>query len=132
MAQEQRSSTDIVSMQCGAAVVQGCAVKMDTTVNTVIHSTAITSATIGVAMTSGATGEWIPVQIRGIAKMKCAAAVTLNTEVMVQAAAGNGTICDATGATARCLGVALEASAGAGEFVKVLLNLPAVKHPPNA
>lgn len=133
MAYESYSDTDVIKMKCGAAVTAHRAVKLDSTVDTVIQATAITDLVVGVALETGATGDWIPVQYRGIAKLECAAAVTLGAEVMVQAAAGDGSIDVSGGATARSIGVALEAgSNGDGDVIAVLLNLPALKGPPNS
>ena len=126
MAKESYSDTDIIRMKCGAAVAAHRAVKLSA-LDTVIQATAINDLCIGISMQAGATDEWIPVQYRGTAKLECATTVTLNTQVMVQAAAANGKICDSAGATAKSLGVALEAgSNGAGDIILVELSLPNV------
>lgn len=132
MAYESYADTDIIKMKCGATVAAHRCVKLSAA-DTVIQSAAIADQTIGVSLVGGSSGDWIPVQIRGIAKVECAAAVTLNTQVMVQAAAGDGSIDDAAGATAYSIGIALEAGTGGdGAIVAVLLTTPVSKGPPNA
>ena len=133
MAIASYSDTDVISFLAGAAVTKNRVVKLDTTANQVIHAAAIADLSIGVALNTAASGELVNVQYRGIAKIEVAAAVTLGAEVMGQAAAADGSIDVAAGATARSLGVALEAgSNGDGDVIAVLLNAPTLKGPANS
>lgn len=133
MAYEAYNDTDVIRMKAGAAVTKHRALKLDSTVDQVVHSAAIADLTIGVSLETVASGEWVSVQYRGIAKLEAAAAITLGQEVMVQAAAADGSIDAAAGATARSIGVALEAASnGDSDVIAVLLSLPALKGPANS
>lgn len=133
MAYEAYSDSDVIRMKAGAAVTKHRAVKLDTTVDTVIHSVAIADLTVGVSLNTVASGEWVSVQVRGIAKLEAAAAITLGDEVMVQAASADGSIATSAGATARSLGVALEgATNGDADVISVLLRCPTLKGPANS
>lgn len=131
---ENNSSATIIPLKANGAIVKDRLVKADTTAGQCVQASAIADLVIGVALNTAAAGEMVAVQVDGIAQVECAAAVlTAGDEVMPQAAAGNGRIATAAGATARSSGVAQATSTGtAGEKVPVLLNCPAVKGPANA
>lgn len=130
---EVYSDSDVISMRANAAVVKHRAVKLHTVEGEVVHSAAIADVTIGVALGDAAAGEHVAVQVKGVAKLECAAAVTLGAQVMVQAASADGSIDVAAGATANSLGIALQAgSNGDGDVIAVLLNTPTLKGPANS
>lgn len=131
MAFENYSDSDVIKLKCGATVAAHRAVKLSAA-DTCIQSAAIADGAIGVSLVGGSSGEWIPVQVRGIAKLEAAAAITVGNEVMVQAAAGDGSIDDAAGATAVSIGVALETADADGDLIAVLLATPTVKGPANS
>lgn len=131
MAFENYSDSDIIKLKAGAAVTAHRAVKISAA-DTCIQSAAIADGAIGVALVTAASGEWFPVQVRGVAKLEAAAAISAGDEVMVQAAAGDGSIDVAAGATAKSIGVALEAATADGDLIAVLLNTPSLKGPANS
>jgi hypothetical protein len=132
MSYEVYAGTQVVRMKAGAAVVKSRALKPGSAVNEVIHAVDITDLVVGVALNSADSGDWVSVQIGGIAKMEAAEAITVWAEVMVQDAANDGSIAPAAGATARSLGVALVAATADGDIIPVQLRLPTLKGPPNS
>ena len=132
MAKENYAGVSPIPFKAGAAITQHRAVKLDTTADRVVHAVAIADPVIGVSLeTATAANDPMPIQIHGVAKIEAAAAITLGDEVMVQAAAANGRITVAAGATARSIGFALNTVANAGELVSVLLHGPTAKGPAN-
>lgn len=99
-----------------------------TTVDSVIASTAIADPSIGCSTAVAATGDNVAIQFGGIAMLTASAAIAANAEVMVTAS-GAGKISTAAGATARAIGIALQAALADGDVIPVLLNLPAITGP---
>lgn len=117
-----------LSFLSGAAIGQNRVVTLSAA-NTCIVSTAIADHAIGVAMQSAsAAGELVPVQVGGIAKCVCSAAITLGDDVMCTAS-GAGKVSTAAGATAVVIGVAMSTTTTDGDIVEVLLALPGVDRP---
>ena len=122
------------SFIAGEALEANRCVKYDSTEGQVVYSGAITDIVIGVTTQKVASGEQVIVQTKGVAKIATtAAAVSLGAEVMPDSSTG-GRILTAAGATARSVGVAASAGGGttAGELIRVRLNIPNLKGPPNS
>lgn len=116
---------------CGEAFTANRLAMQDTTEGQVINTTGITSQAMGVALGTYASGEVGSFQTTGTAKLEAAAAITLGVEVMPDSG-GSGKIATSSGATARSVGIALQAAGGAGEIIMVKLALPVVKGPANS
>src|SRR3990167_2844412 len=116
---------DILPFLNGGAITANSMVKLDTTEGRVVAATAIADLPIGVALdtgTSTAGADQIRVQIKGIAKVRAGATITVGQELMVKAS-GTGELDVAAGATANTVGKALQAGAS-GETIAVLLVGP--------
>jgi hypothetical protein len=110
----------------GAAVGQYRAVKLDTTAGRVVVTSAITDLAVGVALVAAdAAGDQLSVQTFGVAKCVASGAITLGDQVM-PTSSGSGKVVTAAGATAKSLGVALQAAAADGDIIEVLLATPNV------
>lgn len=127
------------SFIAGGAIAVGQPVKLDgTNSKQVVACDAITDLAVGIyegvggsgSAGAAASGDIISVRQHGIAKCLAGATITINTEQMVEVTTGR--VVDATGATARSLGVSLQAAADGDLFEVLLAHLPNVKGPPNA
>lgn len=119
------------SFKAGGTITKGQPVKLDgTDAREVVACDAIADLTIGIAMVDAVAGDELPVQMHGIAKCLAGATITINAEQMVEVTTGR--VVDAAGATARSIGVALQAAAD-GDYFEVLLgHLPNIKGPANS
>lgn len=106
------------SFTAGGTIVKGNILKMDSTARTVIKTTAITDFVIGVALNDASSGDQVNVATGGICKVIAAAATTLNAELMPHGTT-NGQVADASGATARSIGIGLEAAGAAGDIIEM-------------
>lgn len=122
MATYQLLGTSPISFIAGGSITKDTLVKMDTTAGQVVVTTAITDMAIGAALKTVSSGEIVPVQIFGVAKLTAKAAITTNVEVMPDGA-GGGKVAASSGATARSIGVALEAAGADGDVISVLLTM---------
>lgn len=121
-----------INFKAGAAIGINRLVKLDTTTNQVVVTSAITDLAIGVALEAAtAVGDNVPVQIFGKAKVVASAAVTLGDQLMPTAAA-SGKVSTAAGATAKSIGVALQAAGADGDVIECLLSTPNVNGVANA
>ena len=77
--------------------------------------------TFGISLISGGSGDVIPVQQFGVAKITASAAISAGAEVMATAS-GAGKISTLSGATSRGIGVALTASLADGDVIEVQLK----------
>lgn len=120
------------SFIAGGAITANRLVMPDTTEGQVIATTGITSQAMAVSINTLASGDVGEFQTTGVAKLEAASAITLGDEV-VPDAGGGGKIATAVsaGATARSVGIALQAAGGAGEIITVKLALPVSKGPAN-
>lgn len=86
-----------------------------------IETTAATQMPAGIALEASANGDSVPIPVAlldgGIVEVVAGAAVTRGGEVMSDSA---GRAINATGATARVIGTALDAAAAADEVIRVL------------
>lgn len=114
----------------GAAITANRLVKNDTTEGQVIATAAITDMPIGVSLGTYASTDVGEFQTAGVARIEAASAISLNDQVMPDGG-GGGKIATAAGATARSIGVAMQAAGGAGEIIRVKLHLPPVSGPVN-
>lgn len=105
----------------GGTIAQYRAVKLDSTAGQVVAATAITDNTVGASMVSASSGQTLSVQTFGKVKLTASAAITLGDQVMVTAS-GAGKVSTAAGATAKSIGVALEAASADGDIIEVLLH----------
>lgn len=77
------------------------------------------AAAFGVTRTSaGAAGDLVPVDVQGTTVVETGAAVTLDAALMVDA---NGRVVPLTVGSKSPVGRAMEAAAGAGGFIEILL-----------
>lgn len=109
-----------VTLLAGAVVNQRRFVKIDST-GRAIQGAAGTDDIVGVALeAAAAAGDSIPVALfdGGKAEVEAGAAVTLGSALQSDA---TGRCIDNAGVLNRITGYALEAAAGAGEFITVLL-----------
>lgn len=116
----------------GGAISKGNVLMLNgTTEKSVVRTTAITDLVVAVATADASSGSQVDVVTIGpIVQMLAAAAIAANAEVMPHGTT-NGQVDDAAGATARSIGVALEASGAAGDMIEVML-LPCPKGPANS
>lgn len=110
-----------ISFTAGGTIGINRAVKLDSTAGQVVVTSAITDVCVGVAIQSGTSGTLVAVQTSGVAKMVASDAIALNAQVM-PTASGSGKVVTAAGATAKSLGVALQASGADGDVIEVLLH----------
>lgn len=115
----------------GGTIEQYRVVEFSAAPNVVTAANAIADLSLGVSLTSAASGDPVPCQVFGIAKVTASAAITAGAEVMVTAS-GAGKVETAAGATARSIGVALSAAGADGDVINVLLCLPTLKGPANS
>lgn len=132
MAGNARNYGPIQTFKAGAAIEANRAIKLDSTVNTVIHTTAITNVVVGISLTKVAADEYVDVLTMPGAKGKLrlgAGGATLGAELMPEAS-GDGDVVVAAGATALGCAVALQAGSE-GETIEVLFR-PGIKSPANS
>lgn len=108
-----------MSFIAGGTVVANRLVELSAA-NTVTATDAITDLPVGVALVGGSTGDLIPVQFAGKAKVCASAAVTAGAQVM-PTASGAGKCSTSSGATARSIGQALTAAGADGDIIEVQL-----------
>lgn len=115
----------------GGTIAQYRAVKLDSTAGQVVAASAIADVAVGASLQSASSGETVPVQSFGKAKLTASDAISLGAQVMVTAS-GAGKISTAAGATAQSIGIALEAAGADGDIIEVLLQVPPVNGPANS
>lgn len=120
------------SFKAGGTISKGNTLMLNgTTSKSVVCTTAITDLCIGVALADAVSGDTVPVITVGpVVKMLAASAITCNAEVMPHGSTA-GRVDDAAGATARSIGVALEAAGADGDMIEVML-LGCPKGPANS
>lgn len=121
MAEFNLQGVSPVSFIAGGTIVANRAVELSAA-NTVTAADAIADVTLGVALVGGSSGDLIPVQQFGKAKLTASAAVTAGDQVMVTAS-GAGKVSTLSGATARSIGQALTAAGADGDIIEVQLML---------
>lgn len=114
-----------LSMKVGAGgVAKDTLVKLLTTADeTVVASAGITDETFGVAQTTQSAGDQVSVQTYGVARVIASAAITAGDKLMF---ATGAKVATASGATAKVVGVALEAATADGQVIKAFLRTPAL------
>ena len=115
----------------GGTIPVNTLVMLDSTAGQVVVTTAITSLAVGAAMNSAVSGGTVSVQQYGIAKLTAKSAIALGDQVM-PVGTGGGLIDNAAGATAKSIGVALEAALAEGDVIAVMLAIPPVFGPANS
>ena len=115
----------------GGVIPVNTLVMLHSTEGQVVVTTGITSLAVGAAMNSAVAGGLVQVQTYGIAKLTAKSAIALGDQVM-PVGSGGGLIDNAAGATAKSIGVALEAALADGDVIAVMLNVPAVFGPANS
>lgn len=124
MATSNNQNVSPLGFVAGAAISQYRLVKLDTTEGRVIATTAITDVAQGASMNSAAAlGDLVAVQNFGKVKLTASAAITLGDQVM-PTASGAGKISTSSGATARTIGIALQAAGADGDVIEVQLVAP--------
>jgi hypothetical protein len=122
---------NIQSFIAGEALEPYRCVKLDSTINQVVHTTAITDMVIGVTLEKVAAGEAVSVAVGSGMKVKVrtSAAVALGAQLM-PADSEAGRVATAAGATAVCCGIALSVSDADEETIDMLtrfmIDSPAV------
>lgn len=118
-------------MKAGGTIAQYRVVKLDSTEGQVVAASAIADVSFGASLTSAVANDQVAIQTAGVAKLTASAAISLGDQVMVTAS-GSGKVSTAAGATAKSLGVALQAAAADGDIIMVkLTGLPNVNGPAN-
>ncbi len=110
-----------VGFKVGAGgVTKDRLVKLDATAATptCVASAGITDEHLGLAVTTQAAGEVVAVQMWGVARCVASAAISVGDKVMF---AAGGKVATASGATAKLLGIALEAAGADNDVIPVLL-----------
>lgn len=120
-----------ISFVAGGTIGINRLVKLDSTTNQVVVTSAITDLAIGTALNSASSGELVSVQMFGKAKAVASGAITLGDQVM-PTGSGSGKCVTAAGATAKSCGVALEAAGADGDVIEILLAVPNVNGVANA
>lgn len=115
----------------GGTIAANVLVKLDSTQGQVVVTTAITETPMGASLNSATSGQTIAVQTAGKAKLTAKAAISLGAQVMPDGG-GAGLIATAAGATAKSIGIALEAATAENDVIEVLLLVPAINGPANA
>lgn len=123
--------TSPVPFVAGGTIAQYRVVEFSAAPNVVTAANAIADCALGVSLVSASSGDQVPCQCYGIAKITASAAVTAGDEVMVTAS-GSGKVSTVSGATARSVGKALTAAGADGDIIEVLLCLPNVAGPANS
>lgn len=123
MAQSNMQGVSPAGYIAGGTITANRLVKLDSTAGQVVATTAITDVAVGAALTSAVSGGTVAVQSFGKVKLTASAAITVGAQVM-PTATGDGKVVTAAGATARSIGVALEASGADGDIIEVLLVAP--------
>lgn len=128
MADTNNMGVGQMSFIAGGAIPVGKPVKMNgTTARSVVVCDAIADLCVGIYEGVGGTGtagaavagDIISCRQHGIAKCIAGAAITANGPVMVEVTTGD--VVDLAGATAKFIGVALQAAAD-GDFFEVMLG----------
>jgi len=120
-----------ISFIAGGTIAINRLVKLDTTVNQVVVTSAITDIAIGTSLNAASSGETVAVQPFGKAKLRLGAGgATLGAQLMPEAS-GEGDAAIAAGATAKSCAIALEVG-DEGETIAVLLAAPNVNGPANS
>ena len=112
-------ATPAIAAECNGTVTINSLVKIDNT-GKVVVTTAITDDVYGVALQAGVSGDMIPVQQFGRAKIVCSAAVNPAAQVMPGA---SGKCATAAGATAKSFGIAESTTGANNELLMVTLRL---------
>ena len=115
----------------GGVIPVNTVVMLHSTEGQVVVTTGITSPALGVAMNSAVAGGHVKVQQFGVAKVTAKAALSLGAQVMT-VSTGGGLITTAAGATAKSIGVALQAALADGDVIEVQLAIPPVFGPANS
>ena len=132
MADFNYQGVSLLPFKAGAAIGQNRLVKLDSTAGRVVVTSAITDAAIGVStISAAAANDLVAVQTSGVAKLVASGPVSLGDEVM-PTGSGSGKVVTSSGATARSIGIALEAAGADGDVIAVLLSTPALKGPANS
>lgn len=121
MAEFNLQGVSPMSFIAGGTIVANRLVELSAA-NTVTATDAITDLPVGVALIGGSTGDLIPVQFAGKAKISASAAVSVGAQVMPTASAA-GQCSTSSGATARTIGQALTAAGADGDIIEVQLML---------
>ncbi len=127
MALYDYAGTSPIAFLCEGAVLANCSVKQGTAEMGILAGSAEGDMTIGIALSGGATGDWIQVQVYGIAKVVSNGTCAIG---QVEITTG-GKVTTAGGAASRTIGLCLKAGAVDGDIVPVLL-MPSANGPANS
>ncbi len=131
MADTNNLGVSQMGFTAGGAIPVGSPVKMDgTNSRQVVACDAIADLCVGIfegvggsgAGGAAALGDIISVRQHGIAKCLAGATITINAPQMIEVTSGR--VVDLTGATAKFIGVALQAAADGDLFEVLLGHLP--------
>jgi hypothetical protein len=131
MADSNFLGTSLMGFKAGGTIGINRLVKLDSTAGQVVVTSAITDVAIGVATQSATSGDNVPVQVFGKAKVVASGAVSLGDQLM-PTSSGSGKVVTAAGATAISCGVALQAAGADGDTIEALLAVPGVNRPANS
>jgi len=131
MADFNTFGTSFASFVAGGTISKNRAVKLDTTAGQVVVCSAITDVAIGIATEDATSGYSVTVQLFGKAKVVASASTSVGDQLM-PTASGSGKVSTAAGATAKSMGLGLQAAGADGDVIEVLLATPNVNGPANS
>lgn len=131
MANYNLLGTSPAGFVAGGTIAKNVLVKLHSVEGQVVVTTAITDSPLGASMNSAVANGTIAVQQFGVVKLTAKAAISLGAQVMPDGA-GAGLIATAAGATAKSIGVALQAALAENDVIEVQLLVPAVNGPANS
>jgi hypothetical protein len=131
MADSNLLGVSLMSFKAGGTIGINRAVKLDSTANQVVVTTAITENVIGFATQAASSGDTVAIQVFGKCKAVASEAITLGAELM-PTSSGSGKVVAAAGATAISCGIALQAAGADGDTIEVLFVGAQVKGPANS
>lgn len=129
MADFNTFGTSFASFVAGGTISKNRAVKLDTTAGQVVACGAITDVAIGIATEDATSGYSVTVQLFGKAKVVASASTSVGDQLMP---GSGGKVATAAGATAKSLGLGLQAAGADGDVIEVLLATPNVNGPANS
>lgn len=132
MADFNTFGTSFASFVAGGTISKNRAVCMDgTNANQVVACSLITDIAIGIATEDATSGYQVTVQLFGKAKVVASASTSVGDQLM-PTASGSGKVSTAAGATAKSMGLGLQAAGADGDVIEVLLATPNVNGPANS
>ena len=131
MANSNLLGTSPAGFVAGGTIANNVLVKLHSVEGQVVVTAAITDSPLGASLNSAVANGTISVQQFGKVKLTAKAAISLGAQVMPDGG-GAGLISTAAGATAKSIGIALQAALAENDVIEVQLLVPAVNGPANS